>query len=159
MKFSDLVGKTIGFCGVDNNAFCVVTPEGERLAFEAIEDESDGYRSMLQEVKEVPLDGLIFFSSPIASLIVEDVDDEVLPEHCGVFDGYRLVDIEDGRRWLLLGTSNNDDYYPCFTVSYDPPRDVCVVHEDCRSNAEMAKMCAAGPPKALPKKPRKKVRG
>lgn len=142
MNFADLVGKTVGFCGVDNNALCVVTPDGERVAFEAVEDESDGYRSMLEEVRTVPLEGLIFFSSPIANLTVEDVADEVVAGHYGVFNGYRLVD-STGHRWLLLGTSNSDDYYPCFTVDYDPPRDVCTVHEDCRGNAEMSRSCGA----------------
>lgn len=144
MNFHDLVGQTVGFCGVDNNAFCVVTPDGQRLAFEAIEDESDGYRSMLEEVKSIPLDGLIFFSLPIADLTVESLDDVPVPEHYGVFSGYQFVDAA-GHRWLLVGTSNNDDYYPSFTVDYDPPRDVCVKHDDCRSNAEMAKACGSSP--------------
>lgn len=123
MKFEDLVGKRVGFCGVDNNAFCVELQDGTRLAFEAIEDESDGYRSMLEEVKPVPLEGHIFFGQPISEVTIEDVYREVLPEHYGVFNGYKLVDAS-GHLWLLLGTSNDDDYYPSFTVEYTPVRDV-----------------------------------
>lgn len=142
MSFDDLVGQTVGFCGVDNNAFCVVTTSGERLAFEAIEDENDGYRSSLDELKPVPLDGLIFFSTPIVNLTIQTVNNETEEDQYGLFYGYRFID-ENKHRWLLVGTSNNDDYYPSFTVAYDPPKTVCIKHDDCREHAELSQTCAA----------------
>lgn len=141
MSFQDLVGKRVGFCGVDNTSFCVVTPEGARLAFEAVEDKNDRYRSMLKEVKDVLLDGLIFFAAPIVTLTVETVDGPV-GQWGYVFSGWRLVDDED-HEWLRLGTDNCNDYYPCFTFMYDPSKDLCLDHEDCQGVEEMARACKA----------------
>lgn len=116
MDLDDLVGETVDFHGVDCNAFCV-SVDGERYAFEAVEDESDGYRSMLAEVKRVPTAGNIFFEQPVARVTVSMVEGES-GEH---FRGYELTDA-DGHVWLRAGTSNCDDYYPYFTFSYDPAR-------------------------------------
>jgi hypothetical protein len=110
--FKDLEGKRVGFCGVDNLTFCVQTEEGQRLAFEVVEDESDGYRSMLETVKPVPLDSLTFFQEPVTRLTVAD---------CAELAGWKLVD-ESGHAWLKFGTDDYDDYYPCFTFTYDPPK-------------------------------------
>lgn len=112
MEIHDLVGSKVGFCGVDNNAFCLVTPDGCRRAFEALEDECDGYRSMLANVESVPEGDRIFFRDPIAKLTVQ-TNEEV--------DGYELID-DSGHVWLTMGTSNADDYYPWFHFEYDPPR-------------------------------------
>lgn len=108
----DLEGKRVGFCGVDNLTFCVQTEDGHRLAFEVVEDPDDGYRSMLGEVKAVPLDGLTFFREPVAKLTVTD---------CEELSGWKLVD-EAGHAWLKFGTDDYEDYYPCFAFSYDPPK-------------------------------------
>jgi len=116
MNLDDLVGETVDFYGVDCNVFCVQTEDGERLAFEAVEDESDGYRSMLEEVKQAPLDGNIFFDAPLARVTISEVSEP------GGFSGYELMS-DDGHVWLRVGTRNHDDWYPCFTFSYDPPRD------------------------------------
>jgi hypothetical protein len=110
--FSELLGQQVGFCGVDNNSFCVVAPGGERIAFEVVEDENDGYRSSLEEVKPVPLDGLVFFGAPVATLTVQEEPS---------LDGYKLVDVY-GHAWLRFGTDDFEDYYPCFTFDYDPPK-------------------------------------
>lgn len=137
MNLEELEGKRVGFCGVDNLTFCLVTEAGERLAFEAVEDEADGYRSMLAEVKAVPLEGLIFFRTPVAEVTVQD-------DGASAFDGWRLVD-DGGHVWLRLGTDGTDDYYPMFAFRYDPPKDVCVKHDDCRGEPEMARTCGATP--------------
>lgn len=137
--FFDLQDTRVGFCGVDNNTFCVVTAAGERLAFEVVEDPDDGYRSALKEVVQVPLDGLIFFAEPVVTLTVRsEGDNEKRPQ----FDGDHLVD-DDGHIWLRFGTDHYDDYYPSFTFEYDPPKTVvgCQAHDDCRTNAEMGLSC------------------
>lgn len=113
MNIEDLVGKRVGFCGVDNYVFCVVTPTGERVAFEVVEDEEDGYRSSCGDVKSVPLEGRVFFNSPVATLTVQEEPELV---------GHKLVD-DAGHAWLAFGTDDYDDYYPCFTFRYDPPKD------------------------------------
>jgi hypothetical protein len=144
MKLDDLIGKTVGFCGVDNLTFCVVTPEGERVAFEAVEDPDDGYRSMLEDVKSVPLESLIFFARPVATLSVGEAP---------YISGYRLFD-ENDHTWLEIGTDAYDDYYPEFTFRYDPPKTSvgCQEHDDCRTDAELGLACqgALPPPRPIP---------
>lgn len=120
MNFSDLYGQRLGFCGVDNNTFCVVTEAGERVAFEVVEDECDGYRSALEEVRSIPLDGRIFFPTPIATLAAREAARDA--GYFGEFLGDELVD-DGGHVWLRFGTDNSDDYYPNFTFMYDPRRD------------------------------------
>lgn len=112
--FESLVGKTLRFYGVENNFLCVaVGRNAKRLAFEAIENEDDGYRSMLDEVREVSIDGKVFFDTPIAKVILQDADTDC-------FRGWKLVDAKDGHVWLLMGTDNANDYYPTFTFQYEP---------------------------------------
>ncbi len=121
MDFDDLIGKTVGFHGVDCNALCVSVESQDlyadegfcgMMAFEAVEDECDGYRSCMSELKPIPLEDKIFFVEAVARLTVER-DEEL--------SGHRLVD-ESGHVWLRMGTSSWDDWYPCFTFDYDPPR-------------------------------------
>ena len=118
-ELNELVGKKVGFCGVDNNTFCLSIDE-RRVAFEAVEDESDGYRSMLEEVREVPLEGRVFFKRSIADVHVESLDSD--REAPGDFKGYALKDAS-GHTWLKIGTDYADDYYPCFIFEYTPPRE------------------------------------
>lgn len=108
-----LVGHKVGFCGVDNNTI-VLRVHGKLRAFEVREDEQDGYRSLLDEVREVPLADTIHFGKPIADVVVGKVE-------CFVdFTGYTLVD-DSGHTWLKAGTDYRDEYYPCFAFDYTPP--------------------------------------
>lgn len=112
MKFE--VGLIAPFYGVDGNYFKL----GDTV-FEAQEDDSDGYRSMMREVREVPrTKEMVFFRKSLGRVRV----DEAKGHHrsTGEFDGFALVDMKDHHRWLLLGTDNYDDYYPCFTFEYSP---------------------------------------
>lgn len=118
-SFNQLVGKTVSFYGVDNNCFCIsVDSDKQRVAFEAIEDESDGWRSCLEEIKKVQIKGHIFFKQPIAMVKIEDATD---------FDGWKLVEYigndpyrQSSHVWLKIGTDYSDDYYPWFVFSYTP---------------------------------------
>lgn len=113
--------KYLPFHGVDNNKFKL-----GGYIFEVLEDESDGYRSCLETVRRTYIDpdrpwhdghgDMIAFRKPIAKCRVTDdrqygqnVDDEFL----------HLID-ENGHVWLTFGTSNTDDYYPCFRFEYKP---------------------------------------
>ena len=108
MELDELLGKRLDFYGVDGTSFKL----GE-VIFDAVEDESDGYRSMLKCVRVMNDPKLIFFETSVAKVGVEKIDD-------GYFDGYELRDVSDGHLWLAVGTSNYDDYYPCFTFDYSP---------------------------------------
>jgi hypothetical protein len=108
MNFKELVGKEVGFYGVDNETFKV-----DEHVFQAIEDPDDGYRSYLGSIKLKSSDGLNFFRQPIARVkIVGTLNDN--------FDGYKFVDVNNGHIWLEIGTDHNDDYYPYFVFSYKP---------------------------------------
>lgn len=108
---SSLSGVSWLFYGVDNNAFKI----GD-IVLEAIEDPSDGYRSYLGCVKVATNEGLIFHEKPIAVVrVVEKTYHFPRP-----FTGCVLVDANDDHVWLEVGTSDYDDYYPCFTFRYMP---------------------------------------
>ena len=110
--FEQMVGKRVDLYGVDSNVFCVAY-RGTRRAFEAVEDESDGYRSMLEELREVPLKGHVFPRQPVARVEVSKAE--------GSFDGFVFTEAKTGHVWLRVGTDNADDYYPCFMVEWAPP--------------------------------------
>lgn len=110
MKFSDMVGdgKFHSFFGVDNNTFKL-----GRWIFEAIEDENDGYRSMLGTVEQKDCKEIqycIFFGRPICQVRVKEAFD---------IEGYELEDA-DGWVWLRIGTDQSDEYYPWFVFEYKP---------------------------------------
>lgn len=102
----DLIGKEFDFFGVDGFRFKL-----DDIILEAIEDGGDGYRSYLGSIAVRPETTNIFFDKPIARIRVEDY---------AAIIGYRLIDIMDGHEWLLIGTDNYDDYYPCFMFLYQP---------------------------------------
>ena len=104
------VGLEADFYGVDCNCFKL-----NNCVFEAVEDESDGYRSMMSDVQmKDNTDGLIFFQTPVARVRVVD-----WYQHYGKdFEGYALIDVKDEFPWLVLGTDNSYDYYPSFYFYY-----------------------------------------
>jgi hypothetical protein len=81
------------------------------LLFEAIEDESDGYRSAMDRVN------VSTSTNPHPELLgvvnVKEVDD-------GYFKGFEIVDTHDNHVWAKFGTDNYDDWYPCFTFEFIP---------------------------------------
>lgn len=105
-----LLGKPLGFYGVDGNIFKI-----GRYILETIENPDDGYRSFLECVELVqPSSELVLFDRPIAKVCLSKI------EINNGFDGYYLVDVQDKHIWLRFGTDRVDDYYPCFVFSYMP---------------------------------------
>jgi hypothetical protein len=115
--FNSLVGYEYDFYGIDNHAFCIGI-DGKRMAFEALEDEGDGYRSYFDSFR-IAMDGNIFFNTPIARVKLEDFE---VDTDDNVFSGWRLVDVVDQHVWLLVGTDHCDNYYPYFTFDYTPKK-------------------------------------
>lgn len=112
---------TAPFFGVDHNCFKL----GERV-FEAVEDESDGYRSCLGSVEVRAPNGKVFFPNPIDTVYLSRVSEPVDPkghEYVDGFDLYRLTSIDDGHVWLEFGTENVNDYYPGFVFRYHPRKE------------------------------------
>ena len=116
--FETLVGFEYDFYGVDDLAFCIGI-DGKRIAFKAVEDPDDGYRSYLSTIT-IPLKGHIFFSVPLARVVLEDRRSDCPSERKSDFSGWELVDVTDGHVWLSVGTDYSADYYPCFTFHYAP---------------------------------------
>lgn len=114
--------KEFKFYGVCLNKFKL-----DDVVWEAIEDESDGYRSLLETVKAVKEDDCTFSREPFATVKVVKVDTDY-------FEGYHLVDIDGGHVWLKVGTNTSDSYYPCFIVQYEIPKYLSVKFEDLVSN-------------------------
>lgn len=105
------------FYGVDNHTFCLGKGD-TKIVLEAVEDESDGYRSYFGCFSVSPLNK-IFFRTPLARVHVRKTEKRV---GYGKFSGWELVD-ESGHTWLRVGTDNTDDYYPCFAFEYAVPGD------------------------------------
>lgn len=104
----DLVGKTFEFYGAHSERFNI-----DGHVYQCVEDENDGYRSMMGEMVEVDdgLDG--FFVLPVATVRVDRKLDSY-------FDTWMLVDVSDGHEWLEFGTRDHEDYCPSFTFVYQP---------------------------------------
>lgn len=104
--FSDCLAEEFLFYGVCNYRFKL-----NDTVWEVIEDESDGYRSMLGSVEVTSSKTDIFFREPLAIIsVTEDPEAE----------GFCLIDAENGHIWLRFGTDNAEDYYPKFYFNYEP---------------------------------------
>jgi hypothetical protein len=116
-SWENFIGKEISFYGCDNHTFKIGDETGTYV-FEALEDESDGYRSYLGSVQlhDKQLKSLIFFQTPIATIkIIDNTNDRVK-------EVYQFVDVDPAHHnhvWLEFGTDNADDYYPIFTFYYE----------------------------------------
>jgi hypothetical protein len=111
------------FYGVDNNYFKVAPKDsGLMEVYEVMEDEEDGYRSRMKDLREVPPQEtfkLTFFREPIDTVrFVEDV--VATGDSPGTDCLDHLVSTKDGHVWLEFGTKNVGDYYPSFWFHYEP---------------------------------------
>lgn len=107
-------GKIYRFYGVDGNFFKL-----NDSVFEAVEDESDGYRSYLETVRAAAPEG-VFSRATLAYVKVTEVKTEgSIDPHAYPFEGYLLTD-GHGHVWLRVGTEDYDDYYPTFIFEYTP---------------------------------------
>lgn len=102
INLNDLIGKTGILCAVDGYRFRI----GD-LTFEAIEDEGDGYRSCLDHVRIV--DNLRpIFHEEVTIYPLEEID-----------NGIKLVN-KLNLSVLEVGTSDYEEYYPCFHFKWEP---------------------------------------
>jgi len=110
MGFDELEGKEFKFYGVDNNSFKL-----DRKVWLAVEDEDDGYRSYLDSIEVLDSKDGIFFRKSLAKV-------RIYRDQGPYFEGFMLIDVEDGHCWLRVGTDNADDYYPYFVFQYQPKK-------------------------------------
>jgi hypothetical protein len=92
------------------------------ILWKAIEDELDGYRSMLDYVVYADNDANRSFicHKNLANVVLESVDES---EQNICFAGYVLKDIEDNHIWLRIGTAYVDEYYPYTIFQHIPKLD------------------------------------
>lgn len=84
------------------------------VVFEVLEDESDGYRSMLDKVQ------IVQENAPTIHRLAEVTITEAINQVYQDITGWSLVDMEDFHVWLTFGTDRMDDYYPSFRFEYFP---------------------------------------
>jgi hypothetical protein len=121
--FMSLVGFDLDYYGADSgdHTFSI-----DKIVFKVFENPDDGYRSHLGPIDYSDMHSSLFFDKPIARVRIESFD----ADDCDIDDdrfwssqrsrGYRLIDVVDGHVWLEFGTSNYDDYYPCFVFRHTP---------------------------------------
>lgn len=102
VNFKELVGKTGILCAVDGYKFRI-----GNLTFEVIEDENDGYRSMLGTIQSV--------EEKLRPTFRENVTITSNPS----ITGYSLIN-DNGVSVLDFGTDRYDDWYPCFLFEWKP---------------------------------------
>lgn len=145
MNIESLLGKKVGLCGASNCVVFLKLDDGKIHAFEAVQNEEDGYRSMMSEVAEVSMKGQSgYFRTPVAEVTVSRSD------RGGEFDGYTLSD-GLGHPWVRFGTSNADEYYPQFVFDYSPVAVGLRQHhgQQCKSTVNWGRVrpCRSRPPR------------
>lgn len=85
------------------------------LIYEALEDPSDGYRSMLQHLRVVDGPPVANVFEPCAVVGRARAD-----ESHSKNDTLELVDARTGLVVLAVGTDNTDDYYPVCVLDFTP---------------------------------------
>lgn len=114
---ASLVGVEVNLYGADGCFFCVGRGR-KRVVYEVREDESDGYRSSMQDLVIADGTGKVFSSAPIAKAKLREAPAHVEGDS-RVYDGWEFVD-KGGHVWLRFGTENSDDYYPWFSFDWFP---------------------------------------
>lgn len=98
-----------------------------RVIFEVVEDESDGYRSMMRHVLIKSKSASVAHNTVLATVLIRKA---ISNDMYRTFEGYELMDVNTGHAWLKFGTDNNDDYYPCFTYYWTPTSEVTIGDND-----------------------------
>ena len=116
--FHNLVGVEGVYEGANELEF---TFKFDNILWQAVEDDMDGYRSMLDYV--LYADNLLqkkFISCKnLARVTLENIDNT---EEGGDFAGYVLKDVKDGHIWLRIGTNYMDEWYPCIVFQHIPKK-------------------------------------
>lgn len=84
------------------------------VAYTALEDHNDGYRSSMQDLKINEYECLNKFDAVDVFCIHYDKRGY---NHCDILDIY---DLKTAKVILSIGTDNSDDYYPSFVAYFQP---------------------------------------
>lgn len=88
------------------------------ILFEVIEDQNDGYRSALEEVRIVSQTAPMKPGDYLGKVVVESAG--ATPNY-GNFSGHVIKDAVTGHIYYEIGTDDSDSYYPCFVFCYTKP--------------------------------------
>ena len=118
LTLDDFAGRSLHLSGVDfqqsgeagDAQECAFVLDGQ--TYVAQEDPSDGYRSMLRDIRLAPECPVPNRFDPVE---VQCLRDSALGE-----DVIHFIDPETRLRVLSIGTSRSDDYYPSFVAHFSP---------------------------------------
>ncbi len=86
------------------------------IVWKAIENECDGYRSMLDQIAYDSFPEKFIAIDNLANVKVKRVyDSESI-----FFNGWELIDLEDEHVWLEVGTNHTDEWYPYIVFRHNP---------------------------------------
>jgi hypothetical protein len=114
--FHNLIGLKGKYEGADEQ---YLTFKFDDILWQAVEDDMDGYRSMLDYVVYADSEAEENFITHenLADVVLENIDDT---EDGGYFAGYMLKDVSDGHIWLKIGTNYTDEWYPFVVFQHLP---------------------------------------
>lgn len=87
------------------------------ITYTAIEDPSDGYRSMMEKIiiSETKVTNTF---APVEVLVsYRDKTEGSYKGDCEILD---FTDTKNGKRVMEIGTDDSDDYYPSFVANWTP---------------------------------------
>lgn len=113
VDFSNEKVKTWGD-GFEDSEVCRFRLDG--VIYSAIEDPSDGYRSSMRDLN-IEHGFMKNAFEPIEVLCIYREKDK---EYGGIDDILILIDIGTGEKVLEVGTTDTDNYYPCYVASFHP---------------------------------------
>lgn len=129
MELSDFIGKTFDLTGCDvfptlpkefdelkgDGSSCIIFTLDD-VNYAVIEDESDGYRSSMKEIK-------IVRSVPVKNIFEAcrvTCRDTSSSHNSSAGSLVQFVDVDTNEVVLEVGTNNDDDYYPSFVSRFNP---------------------------------------
>lgn len=86
------------------------------VVYVAQEDPSDGYRSMMEDLRTLP-DGAEMRNVFQPHQVLAVYRDNRGHNSCEILE---LIDVVTGKVVLEVGTDNSDDYYPSYVASFQP---------------------------------------
>lgn len=110
---SDELSKISGYSAWEDAQRCTFILDD--IAYQAIEDPSDGYRSSLEYLLICDKDLVKNTFEPIK--VVGKLNTEAM---YSTNDAIDFVDVRNGKTILTIGTFNADDYYPYYVAEWMP---------------------------------------
>lgn len=89
------------------------------VCYTAVEDPEDSYRSSMKELLIESTSLVMNRFKPVSVFCMYLFEHTAWGSH-SLCDLISIVNVENGEEILRVGTTDTDDYYPCFTDDYNP---------------------------------------